>query len=190
MLGKYRDNECICDITVQPCKERSKIVCGKKLSGFKEDEFNGVKCFSLYIPEVKNGGWSFTDLYVDGERASLTRYPEKGTQVLENIIHDCICAHYGGYGIYTDEKPVFVTNGVNSGIMSHHNFIYDISGREPVMFNVNGYEFVFSEVQKMGLEDGSIVKNPELTENYNMDEDSELLNFGFKKIRNLIINRS
>lgn len=115
---------------------------------------------------------------------------QKGTQVLENIIHDCICAHYGGYGIYTDEKPVFVTNGVNSGIMSHHNFIYDISGREPVMFNVNGYEFVFSEVQKMGLEDGSIVKNPELTENYNMDEDSELLNFGFKKIRNLIINRS
>lgn len=48
---------------------------------------------------------------------------QKGTQVLENIIHDCICAHYGGYGIYTDE-------------------------------------------------------------------DSELLNFGFKKTRNLIINRS
>ena len=79
MLGKYRDHECICGITVEPYKERCKIIGGKRLFGFKEDEFNGVRCFSLYIPEVKAGEWEFTDLYVNGERASLTRYPENGT---------------------------------------------------------------------------------------------------------------
>ena len=80
--------------------------------------------------------------------------------------------------------------GFNSARMSHHNFINDVSGCEPVMFCNKDRDFTFSEIQRLGMEEGSIIKNPELTENYNIDEDSELLNFGFKKIRNLIINRS
>ena len=125
MLGKYRDNECICDITVQPCKERSKIVCGKKLSGFKEDEFNGVKCISLYIPEVKNGGWSFTDLYVDGERASLTRYPEKGTL-------RCIETENGGPELFSHsewfiakKEDLAGIKDVESAIVSYYHYWVD-----------------------------------------------------------------
>ncbi len=79
MCGKYKDNECICGVTVEPCGDRCKIVGGRRLEGFLNDEFNGKKCFSVHIPEVLNGEWAFTDLYVDGRRAKLTRYPKEGT---------------------------------------------------------------------------------------------------------------
>ena len=60
-------------------KERSRIIGGKKLTGFQKDVFRGVECVSLYIPEVKEGTWRFTDLYVNGKRAALARYPKDGT---------------------------------------------------------------------------------------------------------------
>ena len=58
---------------------RSKIIGGKRLTGFQKDTFNGIDCISLYIPEVKNRKWTFSDLYVDGKRADLTRYPKEGS---------------------------------------------------------------------------------------------------------------
>ena len=38
---------------------------GFEIKGFKEDVFNGQKCFSAFVPEVENDGLWFTDLYVD-----------------------------------------------------------------------------------------------------------------------------
>ena len=52
---------------------------GFEIKGFKEDVFNGHKCFSAHVPEIENEGIWFTDLYVDGERAQFTKYPRKGT---------------------------------------------------------------------------------------------------------------
>lgn len=66
------------NITFEGFDGRSKIIGGKRLTGFKKDVFNGTPCVSLHIPEVKTGEWKFTDLYVNGKRASLTRYPESG----------------------------------------------------------------------------------------------------------------
>lgn len=51
---------------------------GQKIEGFVEGEFNGKKCFVAYLPPVKEGKTDFSDLYVNGERASLSRYPETG----------------------------------------------------------------------------------------------------------------
>lgn len=51
---------------------------GRKITGFKKTNFNGKACFGAFIPEVKNGEWNFSDLYVDGLRADLTRYPVSG----------------------------------------------------------------------------------------------------------------
>lgn len=79
ICGKYKDNECICGITVEPYSKRCKIVGGRRITGFSEDTFNGQKCFSAHIPKVLSGEWYFTDLYVDGKRAKLTRYPKEGT---------------------------------------------------------------------------------------------------------------
>lgn len=59
--------------------QRARLIGGKKLTGFKKDRFNGQNCLSLYIPEVKDGRWHFTDLYVNGKRALLARYPKEGT---------------------------------------------------------------------------------------------------------------
>lgn len=68
------------DITFESYgKNRARIIGGKKLTGFQSDRFNGTDCLSLYIPEVKEGTWDFTDLYVNGMRAALTRYPKAGT---------------------------------------------------------------------------------------------------------------
>ncbi len=58
---------------------RSKIIGGKRLTGFRKDTFNGTPCISLHIPEVQSGNWMFSDLYVNGTRAELSRYPKEGT---------------------------------------------------------------------------------------------------------------
>ena len=50
---------------------------GIKIEGFKDDVFNGTKCFSAEVPQVKDGFW-FTDLYVDGARADFTHLPKTG----------------------------------------------------------------------------------------------------------------
>lgn len=78
-LGVWRDNDCCSGITIKSCGNgRCRIAGGKKINGFKRDKFNGRECFSAYIPEVEKGEWEFTDLYVDGKRAKLTRYPQEG----------------------------------------------------------------------------------------------------------------
>ena len=41
-------------------KTRSRIIGGKRLTGFARDTFHGVECISLYIPEVKAGKWMFS----------------------------------------------------------------------------------------------------------------------------------
>ncbi|MCL1792356.1 MAG: hypothetical protein FWG34_00645 [Oscillospiraceae bacterium] len=66
-------------VTVEPFGNAEAVISGGKLlKGFEKSSFNGVECFALAIPEVKDGSWKFTDLYVDGKRADLTRFPEKG----------------------------------------------------------------------------------------------------------------
>lgn len=122
---KFKDNECLISITVEPYKDRCKIVGGKKLKGFKEDIFNGTKCFSLFIPEVKNGEWNFTDLYVDGRRAKLTRYPEKGTL-------RCVDTEHNEGGIFTHSKWFIAKkedleniSDVESAIVSYYHYWVD-----------------------------------------------------------------
>ena len=73
-------------ITVEPYGNAKVVISGgKKLDGFQKSVFNGVDCFALFIPEVKEGSWKFTDLYVDDLRAKLTRFPETG----EFALLDC-----------------------------------------------------------------------------------------------------
>ncbi len=70
----------MCGVTYESYGEkRARIIGGRKLTGFRQDMFNGTPCISLFIPEVKNGSWVFSDLYVNGKRAESTRYPEEGT---------------------------------------------------------------------------------------------------------------
>lgn len=84
-MGDHELNESIHiednnDITFESFGEnKARIIGGKILKGFKKDVFNGAECLSLYIPEVENGQWHFTDLFVNGKPAKLARYPKTGT---------------------------------------------------------------------------------------------------------------
>lgn len=72
-------DETVSAVTIEPFgKEEVIISGGRRITGFKAATFNGVRCFGAYIDEVKRGEWAFTDLYVDGLRADLTRYPVTG----------------------------------------------------------------------------------------------------------------
>ena len=51
---------------------------GQKIEDFTEAVFNGKKCVVAYLPLVKEGKMDFSDLYVNGERAGLSRFPESG----------------------------------------------------------------------------------------------------------------
>ncbi len=58
---------------------KAKIVGGRKITGWQEDEFNGLKCRSAPLPKDENGDYyAFTDLFVNGKRAESPRYPENG----------------------------------------------------------------------------------------------------------------
>jgi hypothetical protein len=66
-------------VTVEPYDDSPVVISGgRKITGFSPAVFNGVECYGVYIEEVKKGEWYFTDLYVNGLRASLTRYPDEG----------------------------------------------------------------------------------------------------------------
>ncbi|MDY3928883.1 MAG: right-handed parallel beta-helix repeat-containing protein [Clostridia bacterium] len=75
----------VCSVTIRSNRDTSTICGGFKIKGFKEDVFNGHKCFSAEVPEVKNNNVWFTDLYVDGKRADFTSFPKNGFLTPESV---------------------------------------------------------------------------------------------------------
>jgi len=66
-------------VTITSYKERSRVIGGIKILGWKKDTFNGVSCISAVLPQKANGErWDFVDLFVNGIRADNTRFPESG----------------------------------------------------------------------------------------------------------------
>ncbi len=68
-------------VVFAPAGERARIVGGVRIEGFAPDEYNGVACLSAALPPQcldGEGRCAFTDLYVNGTRASLTRWPAEG----------------------------------------------------------------------------------------------------------------
>lgn len=64
------------NICFESLNNKVRIIGGQKITGFKKDKLNGFDCVSIYLDQVKNGLWNFTDLYVNGKRANLARYPK------------------------------------------------------------------------------------------------------------------
>jgi parallel beta-helix repeat protein len=57
--------------------EKVVISGGRQITGFKPVEVNGKKMLAAQIPEVKDGKWYFTQLFVNDHRRSRTRLPKK-----------------------------------------------------------------------------------------------------------------
>ena len=76
-------------ITIEPAgNKRVTILGGVEITGFEWDTYNGAKCLSAPLPDVckaEDGGANFTDFYVNGARASFTRYPAEGYFYAEDV---------------------------------------------------------------------------------------------------------
>ncbi|MBP3376628.1 MAG: hypothetical protein J6L83_07675 [Clostridia bacterium] len=68
-------------ITLEPFSEKGRIIGGVRIDGWEKGSFMGVDCLCAASPE---GTPHFTDLYVNGRRASVTRYPKTGTLKIIN----------------------------------------------------------------------------------------------------------
>ncbi|MBQ8512696.1 MAG: hypothetical protein IJ497_08790, partial [Clostridia bacterium] len=65
----------ITGITIEPDGDaKVRLIGGRRITGFAWDEYRGVKCLSAPL----GGACDFTDFYVNGTRAKLTRYPAEG----------------------------------------------------------------------------------------------------------------
>ena len=58
--------------------QSARVIGGKRIDGFAPDTLNGRACLSAEIPEARDGAWQFTDLYVNGSRATWAKYPAEG----------------------------------------------------------------------------------------------------------------
>jgi hypothetical protein len=52
---------------------------GRRVTGWRAAKLNGVDVWAVDLPEVRNGKWFFRELWVDGQRTTRARHPNKGT---------------------------------------------------------------------------------------------------------------
>ena len=67
-------------VTLESYGARKRIIGGIRVTGWKRDVYRGTPCLSAALPEAPAGkAWDFTDFFVNGRRAEVTRYPKEGT---------------------------------------------------------------------------------------------------------------
>jgi hypothetical protein len=64
--------------------EKPVISAGRKIEGWKSGKVNGIACWKVNLPEVKNGDLYFRQLFVNGERAIRPRLPKTGFYEVED----------------------------------------------------------------------------------------------------------
>lgn len=84
---------------------------GFKIENFKDDTFNGRKCFSAFVPEIERDGIWFTDLYVDNKRADFTSYPKEGFLKPESVENTSSVLHASSKWFIADKKDVGLFKG-------------------------------------------------------------------------------
>lgn len=117
-----------CDnVAFSSFKDAVRIIGGRRLEGFKKDSFNGVPCFSLYIPDVKDGKFSFTDLYVNGKPAKLTRYPKDGALSAVTTEHPEIANSFykGSKWFIAHKEDLEGIENVENAILSFYHYWID-----------------------------------------------------------------
>lgn len=119
-------------LTIESLGARKRIIGGVKIDGWKKDTFRGVACLSAKLPEKKNGEkWAFTDLFVNGKRADVTRYPESGTltvvdtedQFLDGPGHEQSCVGSSRWFVVNKEDLAGLDNIEDATINYYHWWI-------------------------------------------------------------------
>ena len=117
----------IADVTFESFGKRpARLIGGKLLKGFKKDTFNGAECISLHIPEVESGDWHFTDLFVNGAPAKLSRYPKVGTlEAVTTENPDKWSLGNGSKWFVAKKEDLENISGVEDAIVSFNHFWID-----------------------------------------------------------------
>ena len=63
--------------------ERAVISGGRRITGWRATQVNGVDAWVASLPSVKRGAWTFTQLWVNGRRAHRPRLPDTGFYRIE-----------------------------------------------------------------------------------------------------------
>ena len=72
-------------VTVEPFGGKGRLIGGIRIESWQETKFNGTDCLCARLPQRNDGSaWDFTDLFVNGKRASVTRYPKVGELEIVN----------------------------------------------------------------------------------------------------------
>jgi parallel beta-helix repeat protein len=58
---------------------------GRRLSGWTEEQVNGISMWTLDIPSVRDGHWYFRQLFVNGKRRNRTRLPKQGFYQIKDV---------------------------------------------------------------------------------------------------------
>lgn len=65
--------------------EKPVISGGVRITGWKTGTLNGKKVWQADLPELKNGSWTFRQLWVNGKRRFAARHPNKGYLEVEAV---------------------------------------------------------------------------------------------------------
>jgi hypothetical protein len=79
----YRDSA---PVTYRAYPGETPIVDGStEITGWKKGTYRGRECWAADVPDVREKGWSFRELFVNGERRMRPRYPKKGLFSMESV---------------------------------------------------------------------------------------------------------
>ena len=56
-----------------------------EIGGWIESEYQGTKCWAADVPDAREKGWSFRELFVNGERRLRPRSPKKELLAMESV---------------------------------------------------------------------------------------------------------
>lgn len=133
-LEKDKSRPCILQtaghsITIESYGERRRIIGGQKITNWEYDVFNGVKCISAKLPEKSDGSkWDFSDLYIDGKRAELSKYPKTG--YLKGIKTECDFSEApplktSSRWFIADKSTLEGVTGIENAIVSFYHYWVD-----------------------------------------------------------------
>jgi len=96
-------------LTIESFGTKKRIIGGIQITGWIKDHFNGYPCISAEVPKKPDcTPWAFTDLFINGQRAEATRYPQTGTLRVKDTEEHRQSGHFAGAHMSGSSKWVIV----------------------------------------------------------------------------------
>lgn len=115
----------VSSVTIEP-NDKTLISGGIEVKGFKKDKFNGVDCFSVDLSHMEDV--KFSDFYVNGKAAKLTRYPGSGFLEPEDVEnHSSELGAHSKWFIAKEEdfNTIKSFRNINDAIISYNHYWVD-----------------------------------------------------------------